>query len=302
MGDEDDTEATRSHYQSLDRSIERGDVVVSVICNTANVDQVVRILEATNPLKIDEHEMGVAPGTTTTGTGTTDTGVPYPAASTSPATSGVSGTTSSFANQGTVTAGTSQATGLDTGRVGTESERIPIHEEQLDVGKQRVTGTATVRRYVTQRPVEEQVRLRDERIRIERRPVDRDVSTADDAFTEKRVDITETSERPVVEKVARVVEEVVVNKDVNERVETVRDTVRKEDVEVTRDDARAGTASNVESDRVTHAGTTATGAATTGGETFEERHPNLAHPVETVKDKVEGEPTPAQRQEGKIQP
>jgi uncharacterized protein (TIGR02271 family) len=187
-------------------------------------------------------------------------------------------------------------------QTGTEGERIPIHAEQLDVSKQRVTGTATVRRFVTQRPVEEQVRLRDETVRIERRPVDRDVTAADDAFTEKRVDITETAERPVVEKVARVVEEVVVNKDVNERVETVRDTVRKEDVEVTRDNAQVGQTSSTDSDRLVQPGTTAAGAATTPGETFGERHPNLAHPVETVKDEIEGKPTPAERQEGKTQP
>jgi hypothetical protein len=66
LGDED-TEEARSHYQSLDRSIDRGDVVVSVICSSANVDQVVRILESTNPVKIDEHESTVGTGTSTAG-------------------------------------------------------------------------------------------------------------------------------------------------------------------------------------------------------------------------------------------
>jgi stress response protein YsnF len=39
----------------------------------------------------------------------------------------------------------------------------------------------------------------------------------------------------VVSKAARVKEEVVINKAATDRVETVRDTVRREDVEVTRD-------------------------------------------------------------------
>jgi stress response protein YsnF len=44
--------------------------------------------------------------------------------------------------------------------------------------------------------------------------------------------VTETAEEAVVSKQARVVEEVVVGKDVIERTQTVRDSVRKTDVEV----------------------------------------------------------------------
>jgi hypothetical protein len=151
--------------------------------------------------------------------------------------------------------------------------------------------------------------LREERVRIERRPVDRDVTAAEEAFTERTINITETSERPVVEKTARVVEEVVVNKEVGERVETVRDTVRKEDVEVTRDSDRTTGGGAVDTTRSADVGTTrgtttdtttttGTTRGTTEGETFSERHPNLAHPVETVEDKATGRPTPAER-EGK---
>jgi stress response protein YsnF len=44
--------------------------------------------------------------------------------------------------------------------------------------------------------------------------------------------MTETDEEAVVAKTARVVEEVVVSKDVTERVETIRDTVRRDEVEI----------------------------------------------------------------------
>jgi uncharacterized protein (TIGR02271 family) len=114
---------------------------------------------------------------------------------------------------------------------GTES--IPVVEEQLRVGKRDVQrGGVRVRSYVTERPVEEQVRLRDETIHVERRPVDRAVSAGEDLFKERSIELTETDEEAVISKEARVVEEVVVRKDVQERVETVRDTVRRTDVDV----------------------------------------------------------------------
>jgi stress response protein YsnF len=44
--------------------------------------------------------------------------------------------------------------------------------------------------------------------------------------------VRETAEVPVVAKEARVVEEVVIGKEATERTETVRDTVRRTDVDV----------------------------------------------------------------------
>lgn len=55
-----------------------------------------------------------------------------------------------------------------------------------------------------------------------------------DAFGEGTIEIPESSQMPVVEKRARVVEEVEVNRDVRERNETVRDSLRRTDVEVKR--------------------------------------------------------------------
>ena len=80
--------------------------------------------------------------------------------------------------------------------------------------------------------MEEQVRLRDETVSIERRPVSGSATVAPDAFTEKTIEVAETAEEAVVAKTARVKEEVVIKKDATERVETVRDTVRGEEVEV----------------------------------------------------------------------
>ena len=54
-------------------------------------------------------------------------------------------------------------------------------------------------------------------------------------------EVTETAEEAVVEKSARVVEEVMVSKDATERTEHISDTVRRTEVEVEQVDATTGT-------------------------------------------------------------
>ena len=120
---------------------------------------------------------------------------------------------------------------------GDDEARLDVVEERLKVGKREVErGGMRVRRVVTERPVEEQVTLRDETIRVDRQSVDRTLEGADsandDLFTEKTYEFTETDEEAVIAKEAHVVEEVVVGKDVEERTETVQGTVRRADVEI----------------------------------------------------------------------
>jgi stress response protein YsnF len=75
---------------------------------------------------------------------------------------------------------------------------------------------------------------------VERRPVNQPAASLGvGAFKEGVIEITETDEEAVVAKEARVVEEVVVSKDVTERQEVVRDTAGRADVEVQRLDAGA---------------------------------------------------------------
>ncbi len=112
---------------------------------------------------------------------------------------------------------------------------IPIIEEEVRVGKREVeTGGVRVSTRVEEQPVQEQVTLRDEDVRVERRPVDRPVDTAavQDALREGTFEVRERREEPVVDKQARVVEEVVVGKEVQERTETVSETARRTDVDV----------------------------------------------------------------------
>jgi len=122
----------------------------------------------------------------------------------------------------------------NTNTADTTTGAIPIIEEELQVGKRVVeTGGARIRSRIIERPVEESVRLRVEHVRVERNPVNRPATEADLAnFREGEIEIREQAEVPVVGKEARVVEEVRLGKEVEEREETIHDTVRRTDVEV----------------------------------------------------------------------
>lgn len=117
----------------------------------------------------------------------------------------------------------------------TEGEAtIPVIEEQIQVGKREVeTGGARIRSRIIEKPVEESIRLREEHVVVDRHAVNRAVTDADlSSFKEGDISITERAEVAVVGKETRVVEEVVIGKNVTERQETIRDTVKRTDVEV----------------------------------------------------------------------
>ena len=120
-----------------------------------------------------------------------------------------------------------------TGRTA-DSESIPVIEEKMDVGKRDVeTGGVRLRSRIIERPVEETLRLREEHVNVEREPVDRPATEADfQNFKEGETEMTEHAERPVVNKEARVVEEVKLNKETQDRERVIRDNVRKTDVDV----------------------------------------------------------------------
>jgi uncharacterized protein (TIGR02271 family) len=131
------------------------------------------------------------------------------------------------------------ATSTNTASERTTSDRdevIPVAEEELHVGKRDVShGRVRIRSYVVERPVEEQVTLREERVAVERRPVSGTTQAGTlggDPFQERTIEVEERSEEAVVSKEARVVEEVVVRKEADQRTETISDTVRKTEVDV----------------------------------------------------------------------
>jgi len=113
-----------------------------------------------------------------------------------------------------------------------DEQHIPVVEEELEVGKRQREERYRVRVYTTERPVEETVNLRDERVVIERRPVADGGTGRIEQPAARDFEVVEKHEEPVVAKKAKVTEEVVVRKDVSERTETVSDKVRETHVDV----------------------------------------------------------------------
>ena len=141
---------------------------------------------------------------------------------------------------------------------GRTDDTIKVMEERLVVGKRAVeAGGVRVRAYVIERPVEAQVKLHEEHLTIERHPVNRPATAADAAaFAGKTLEAHATREEAVVGKDVRVVEEIGLKKEAADRTETVRDTVRKTEVDVEDTAATARTTGTT-----TVAGGTGTGVA-----------------------------------------
>lgn len=121
------------------------------------------------------------------------------------------------------------------GHAGETNETIGRVEEELEVGKRRVLrGGVRVTTEVVEQPIEEKVRLREEHVDVDRRRVDRELSPeeAKAAFKDRTIEMTETTEELEVAKKARLVEEIALKKQAEEREETVQDTVRRTEVEV----------------------------------------------------------------------
>lgn len=113
---------------------------------------------------------------------------------------------------------------------------LPVIEESIAVGKQQVQrGGVRIYSHIEETPVQKQVTLREEHVQVERRPADRPARDSDlTHMQEQAFEWQETAEEPVVQKQERVVEEVIIRKDVSEREENVKDTVRRMEVDVQR--------------------------------------------------------------------
>lgn len=196
FGSDDDTAS------AYEKAVDQGNTVVTVdIDDASQRQQAVEILNRFMPIDIESQ--GSFSNTTA-------------ASTTTASTTGSVGTSANL-----------------TGTTGNET-RLQVIEEELHVGKREVErGGIRVVQRVTSRPVQESVTLREEHITIERHPVNQPATAADiGAFKEGSFEVRETSEEAVVAKDARVVEEVVVSKDVEQRTETISDTVRRTDVDV----------------------------------------------------------------------
>lgn len=187
--------------QHLEDGLKRGGVVVSLEAPESSSDEIERIFHKYNADKIDETEL------------TTQSEV-------------VAAAPFAAAEPALVSSGSEAV--------------IPIAEETLQVGKRTVDrGGVRVLRHTVEQPVSEDISLHEERVVLDYREVNRPATEADVRAGSQEIELVETAEVPVVQKVARVVEEVRVGTVAEDRTETVRDTVRHTEVEVEQVDTRA---------------------------------------------------------------
>jgi uncharacterized protein (TIGR02271 family) len=197
--------------------IRRGGALVTVRASDTEVGRIVDILDDEGTVDFDERE-------------------------TTWRSEGWTGAATAGAIAATGTPGRTDRTSATSGRA---DEVIPVAEEELHVGKREVNrGRVRIQSRIVERPVQEQVNLREERVQVERRPASGTTQAgtlADDAFQERTIEVEERGEEAVVSKEARVIEEVVVRKEADQRTETISDTVRKTEVDV--EDERGNTVS-----------------------------------------------------------
>ncbi len=241
--------------------LSRGGYLLTAHTSEAHYDRVLDILDHEGAVDMNERETqwrsegwsgthGAAPalGTSTTaGYGTTGYGTAG-AITAGATTAGLTSTAAAGPVAGASTARTGAAA------LGTEEGTIQLAEETLRVGKRDVNhGRVRLRSYVVEKPVNESISLRTERVDVARRAVDRPLSAGENLFAERTLSAEEHQEEAVVSKEARVYEEVSLGKVAQERTQEITDTVRRTEIEV--DDART-------------AGTTRTGSTATLGTTM----------------------------------
>ncbi len=130
---------------------------------------------------------------------------------------------------------------------GKQTEKAQVIEEELEVGKATTTSGKRLKTEVSEREVQETVPLKEEKVDVERSRVERTLKPeeADKAFGERTVEVTATTEKPVVSKQARVVEEVALSKQSGQREQTVSGTVRRQDVTVEESTRKSDSSKNL---------------------------------------------------------
>ncbi|QKJ85535.1 hypothetical protein PMPD1_0560 [Paramixta manurensis] len=114
-----------------------------------------------------------------------------------------------------------------------ERESLKLAEEQVEIGKRQVNdGTVRLRRYTVEDHVAEDVSLYDQHAEVFRNAVDDPAYLNEVDWSDKTIEVEESHEVPTVSKSAYVKEEVGIRRSETERVETVKDTVRRQEVDI----------------------------------------------------------------------
>ena len=193
------------------QALERGGMVVSVRVPDSEVAQATGILDIHRP--IDVHDRAVTTGIA-------------PVAR-------VEAAVASIAAAPVVAA--VQTVAVSPKLAETHDEVLRLAEEQLEVGKRMVeTGKTRVRRFVTEREASADVTLHEEHADVLRRAVTDPKYIGEIDWADSTIEVVETAEQALVNKTARVVEEVSLKKIGSDHVETVHDKIRRQQVEIER--------------------------------------------------------------------
>lgn len=222
-------------YRMYSEAVTRGHFVLTLDADSeSEVERAADIVERYGPLDIDEHaqQWGVLGQD---GSRMGASGVQQSQSLSQQSAYGTAQGATPGAIQGGQLQGSQQFQDTSAQRMRQSPSRaIPVIQEELTVGKREVQrGGVRVYNRLVETPVDQTVGLREEHVNVERHAVDRPVDPADlNAFKETTIELRESAEEAVVEKTARVVEEVVVDKQVTERQEHIHDSVRHTEVQV----------------------------------------------------------------------
>jgi uncharacterized protein (TIGR02271 family) len=193
------------------RSLRQGGAVVAVRVTESEAPKVIELLDSHKPIDVVDRARSYAASQAPSVAVPPPTMAPPQAATTPVATTGT--------------------TPLST--LKKDEEVVRLAEEELNVGKRRIeSGKTRVRRLVVERPVEANVTLHEEHIEVMRRALSEPGILKDADWSEQVFEVTDILEQPVVSKTARVIEEVVIRRKGSDHVETVRDTVRRQQLDV----------------------------------------------------------------------
>jgi stress response protein YsnF len=198
-------------------TVGKGGSVVSLRAPETMVKKAVDILHTHSPVDVNQRaaSLGIIAAAVAPAAGAVSQGIAKTAATASAATQAASKAAAPAA------------------RTVKDNEVISLAEEALEVGKRQLeTGMTRVRRFVIEKAVEANVTLHEEHASIARRAITDKNYIQNVDWSDRTVEVRETAEAPVVSKTSRIVEEVVVGKEGSDRVETVKDKVRRQQVEV----------------------------------------------------------------------
>lgn len=118
-------------------------------------------------------------------------------------------------------------------------DTLRLAEEQLQVGKKLVeTGRTRVRRFTTERDVDQDVTLHEEHAEVLRKAVTAQPAELTDVdWADSTLEVVETKEQALINKTARLVEEISLRKKGDDHVETIHEKLRRQQAEVEQVDA-----------------------------------------------------------------